>query len=463
MRIVLLLLLAATALRADTADYTDLIGYTELRKEFGKELPDGSGIPVAHVEFIRKNTWAAESKGELSHISFIYHPEKPEAFSSHANHVGGLFYGSKSLVPGVRTVHAFRSPEWQAAMSYRLNRPPSKSPWRIENHSWGGTSGSKVGDRQLIGRLDYRIANHNLLACVGLDNKTGRMWPLLANSYNSITAGAATGRHNRGGTTLFATGRMKPDLVAPLRFTSLAVPVVSAAATLLIAHCDESREAADGSNPPVVKALLMAGATKDSFPEWTNSPTRPLDEIHGAGNLNVYHSYNILVAGKHVPGKLDTGRSAGWDWNTVPPSGEGHQYPFTVAANSEGTLSAVLAWNAQPLPGIDRLGYLSWLHYDYHLDNLALRLRKVDEAKEAGREVASSISRIDNIQHIYLTGLAPGNYALEVFGAAPDLFYGFAWRISEAPGETLSQDLVQDSSQAGRPESLPRIRRPGRR
>ena len=65
----------------------------------------------------------------------------------------------------------------------------------------------------------------------------------------------------------------------------------------------------DGARSEVIKAMLMAGATKGEFANWIDpttglvnpwnrTQTRPLDDVFGAGELNVYNSYLIGIGGK---------------------------------------------------------------------------------------------------------------------------------------------------------------------
>ncbi len=412
-----------------TADYKDAIGFTRLLQECNGELPNGAGIAVAQTESTQNDKWAPEPKGELSEENFTYNPSAHGGYSSHAYEVGRYLYGANSMTPGVDDVFAFRTSTWNGSMSFARNLEPSNPPWRVENHSWGGSVGFVSGDLQILARLDYRILHYDLVAVAGVDNNTGPMRPMVSNSYNSISVGVSSGNHNRGGTNLYTPGRMKPELVAPLPYTSYATPVVASAATLLLAAAEQDAALADGARAPVIKALLLAGATKEAFPNWSNSPTRPLDEVYGAGNLNIYNSFSALKSGKHIPGEHDASRDSGWDWNITAAPDSGRYYPFTSSAAAEGDFSATLAWNAVPSPETEWWNG-SWA---YQVARLSLRLWKLDEQGEPQITIAESISPIDNIQHIYLPDLAPGNYALEVSGETADVPYGLAWRSPPAP------------------------------
>ena len=126
-------------------------------------------------------------------------------------------------------------------------------------------------------------------------------------------------------TTPYASGsRTRPDLVAPAGATSWATPMVSSAAALLVEtghkggttlSTDPSVKSTTNRNgdtiynaerSEVVKAALMAGASRKS-PNLTNSVTpngyvvntdNGLNNIYGAGQLNIFNSYHLIAAGE---------------------------------------------------------------------------------------------------------------------------------------------------------------------
>src|SRR5206468_8999465 len=124
---------------------------------------------------------------------------------------------------------------------------------------------------------------------------------------NGIAVGRSDGQHESGFTTVGntgPTGRVKPDLVAPLGAVSFATPLVSSAATLLVQVASTAPLNADpfAAKPQTIKAVLMAGATKAEFPTWSHTTTVPLDPVYGAGELNVDNSHRVLTAGRRAAG-----------------------------------------------------------------------------------------------------------------------------------------------------------------
>src|SRR5262249_14651982 len=157
------------------------------------------------------------------------------------------------------------------------------------------------------------------------------------------------------------------------------------------------------------------------------SSTQPLDVIYGAGELNIYNSYKILMGGQQAASgnALNT---TGWDSNTTSTSGR--RYRFTVPSGKRMTLSAVLTWNRHVTPGV------LWFTTTSRLQNLDLGLWEAAGNLNPVSQLATSPSAIDNVKHIYQKSLPAGNYDLDVVAPVNGEKYGIAWK----------GDLVDDSS-----------------
>lgn len=143
-------------------------------------------------------------------------------------------------------------------------------------------------------------------------------------SYNSLVVGLSNGNHSRGQTTNGVAGRTKPDIVAPrsLGATSFATPVVSSTAALLHSAAN-SFGYNDARSPEAMKAIIMAGADKTAVPTWSNTRTRPLDSVYGAGQVDVYNSYRILEAGQFdgsASFTISDSGLKGWDYGEINAS-----------------------------------------------------------------------------------------------------------------------------------------------
>jgi hypothetical protein len=166
----------------------------------------------------------------------------------------------------------------------------------------------------------------------------------------------------------------------------------------------------------VTKALLLNGAIKPA--DWTHQAPSPLDIRYGAGVLNVFESYQQLVAGKHVFSAATAGATnsphapaggenaiaglSGWDFNTnasgATTDGVNHYY-FNVTNGVAGatfTATATLVWNRHL--------------WTIGINNLDLLLYDAG----SGALVACSTSRVDNVEHVYLPRLPQGSYDLQV-------------------------------------------------
>jgi regulation of enolase protein 1 (concanavalin A-like superfamily) len=404
------------------ADFRNDVDFNKLKAEYGSSLPDGSGVRVLQVEYPRNGYWAPQATGDVSAKSFTYLSSTFGGYSSHAYDVAMYLAGaSTSMTPGISAIQASEATAFYGRGN--LNGTRSLSPiaatWDIENHSWGGND--PLWSAKILQKQDYRIERDGIIAVVGVDNG-GSMSQIMANGYNSIAVGSSTGDHPTTGTTMETTGRVKPDLVATRTWTSYATPIVASGAALLVGEINRNGALADARNPLVIKALLMAGATKDEFPGWSHSQQQPLDRVWGAGEFNIYNSYKALVAGRQQSATNTEVGLNGWDLNSTS-TGTRRLYFFTVPAGKRMTLSAILTWYRHITP--DAL----WTNMTPSMQNLDLVLHQAS-GFSVGGTVASSSSTIDNVEHIFERTLLAGQYALEVTASVNGELYGLAWKSS---------------------------------
>lgn len=312
-------------------------------------------------------------------------PNAVGAGSGHASLVGSVFYGTgvQGVAPGVRHVR-----NYDAGSYYSLVIVPKLAQADcVVNQSW-----IQPGDTNLQNNFDAYAATYNVLFVSGMNNATDTP-PPPGSCYNGIGVGRP-GFSSIGPT---ADGRSKPDIVVPEAdgsLTSFLTPVVAGSATLLL----QAAARGDGgsgteslaTNVSVIKAILLNGAVKPSA--WTNGPTRPLDARWGAGMLNVYNSW-LQLRGGRATANATNALLKGWDSTTMSASNadQTNRYTFDVAATSAGTVT--LVWK-RPVTGT--------------LANFDLFLRSSNQV------VGSSISTVDNVEHLFATNLPPGRYDLEV-------------------------------------------------
>ncbi|MGA3171004.1 MAG: S8 family serine peptidase [Chthoniobacteraceae bacterium] len=424
----------AGSARAQDAQYD--LGIPELRA-LNPSLT-GSGITViqAEAQATDNNDWEVDPSSTGQPLSkFVYisgsgtstdFPNDLGISSGHAGFVGDNFYGDtntadpEGVAYGVSQIYNYEA-------DYFVNDiiigGSSALPAEIVNQSFIAVT--DTGTQALIEEAyDNYADTYGTLFVSGAGN--GGLVDAPASAYNGI----AVGSDNSGSSSGTYDGRSKPDIVAvslnPGGETSYTTPLVSGAAALLLQAAQDGdagsspQTESDASDARVLKALLLNGATKPAG--WKSTvpaadyDTTPLDPITGAGILNVYNSYQNLIAGEHSystslsgPVQYTTGGAVepdeGWDLNTLTNSfsngayvDQSNHYLFDLSASAapEFTLTATLIW---------------WRELDQtEINNLYLYLFDTD----TGQTVACSISTIDNTQEIYCQDLAPGDYDLAV-------------------------------------------------
>ena len=114
--------------------------------------------------------------------------------------------------------------------------------------------------------------------------------------------------------TYDGAGRTKPEIVAPggiaglnsaTQYTSFATPNITAAAAFLI-YAPGSKSNTAAKDQLTLKATLRAGADKSISANWDQSPTRPIDDVYGAGELDIYQS----ISSSKVANKSQAAQSA---------------------------------------------------------------------------------------------------------------------------------------------------------
>jgi hypothetical protein len=423
--------------------YKSEIGYTQLQTELaaeGKTIPNGTSVIVGLVEAntsgsaslhaYRVNTAGSEFAGknviDLSNVS-------PNQNSSHATSVAGYLAGNQqSLASGVTTVHLYYASDFLGAKQGlgTANNPTSVTA-DVLNHSFIGNFTNPLNIPAAIeanARLDFTVQRDQFTNVVALNNGTGALPHIYGQSYNSIVVGLSNGNHSRGQTTIGVAGRTKPDIVAPgsLGATSFATPVVSTTAALLHSAAN-SFGYHDARTPEAMKAIIMAGADKTAVPSWSNTNTRPLDSIYGAGQVDVYNSYRILEAGQFDGSTSFTVSNSGlkgWDFGEINAS-QDLFWNFDTQAGID-TASILVTWNADYA---DTNGNFSVS--DFRLANMRLSLHSFD-GNTLGNELFFSDSLVDNVEHLYLRNLDAGRYTLRL-SSNLDSRFGIAWGMTAVP------------------------------
>ena len=455
-------------LAAARADYFDDTGYRSLAAALGNALPDGTGLTVTQVEFGAPDYLPQAGSGTFTGTGSVMGGKLfsaksgTSATSGHAFEVGAHFYGFNtnpalgraSFTPGIGKVDVYRIDSANSNTSWSEEAwlmpgnftAPLPEPNVVQNHTWisAGSSGSATRDNNSLRRFDFSIVRDGFLAVTGVNNGTSNVPALMASAYNNLAVGLSSGAHSTGGVAswLNGPGRQKPEIVAPLDFTSFSTALVSSAAALL-------RQAANGQGgaavrPETLKAILLAGATKEEFPGWSHTTTAPLDPVFGAGELHVENSWSIL-AGQEQAANLSTPRpDFAWARAVLAPAGTA-DYLLIIPPGSTGeALSALACWNRMVRDSITGPQFLMTVD---PLANYNLSLARVP-AVGSPVMLEESVSTIENVEHIYRRNLPSGTYRLRLsLASGSDVPAALAWRLNPAlhrPSLTLTRNAGQD-------------------
>jgi hypothetical protein len=413
------------------ADWRENAGYYLLQAELGAQMPTGAGISVmmseanagGYLPQATAGTVPFAGTGGFSGKTLTPH-SGASGLSSHAASVATYYFSnSASMAPGVTDVHCWLADD--VAVSLVSGTPPVYAG-SVHNHSWVGSFGTAALDTAVLRRLDYLIARDSVIVVTPLNNGLS-MQPLLGNSHHAIAVGVLSGSHPVTGSNTDGTGRMKPDLVVAQGVTSNAGPSVASAAALLLDAIRPAHPVAD--DPRVVKALLLAAASKKNLLGWQRANlSKPYDATWGAGELNIRHAYHILSAGRAVPQIAADVPERGWDLGmtaTLSPP----RYFFTVEEGRwADQVSIAITWHRDLAPPA----------FAPTLADLNLRLFKADAFEIQGLAIDQSVSTLDNVEHCFLRNLPAGQYAMEVTSATDAVPFAIAWEVQLGAGPQLS-------------------------
>ncbi len=460
------------------AALADEIGYDALVARLaGQTVPSGLGIRLGQVEAAATPPVYSpdQTHSEFAGRVFTAQSGVPQV-SSHATYVGLQFYGNPtSVARGVPQVHLWEANSFiNSTLRYgagSTNPPlaPPSTALKVYNHSWiggaGGTPTPIAADNEILRRADFAMNRDDVLYTLGMNNGgASATYPLMAMGYHGLSVGLTGGGHSHGDvpTGGDGVGRMKPEIVAPGSATSWATPVVGACAALLFETAATHPSLSLNPNADetvVIKAALMAGANHRVG--WTNNPqtsgaargvtAKPLDAIYGVDVVNIDRAHQVLTGGERdgaatsAAATVPVGAS-GWDFELIPVSVS--RYWRLQVTQPVAELSVVATWHRTQSTSI----------VVPTVPNIDLTLYRTDAAGtltpvegDAGAVYyatgnVASRSTVDNVEHLYITGLTPGDYMIEVKRAGAPLVgtppFALAW-YSPAPAFDIA-DLNQD-------------------
>jgi hypothetical protein len=436
-------ILLAGFLEPTVADWRSDAGWTAYKDFLGPGYPDGTNVLIIQAEGdgsdddgyqYSPDSGDREMSGKdicdppPDESTTVCEPPAAGSTSNHALTVAKRFYGNNtSMAPGVTDIYVYSASDY----INKLANDKLPTDRKVHCNAWIGPHANEG----FLSNVDRYINVNGYLVVGGLNNGSDTSVPdLLGATYNALSVGLTSGNHSRDGTPLvsavYVTGRVKPEIVLNDTLTSWATGDASSIAAVLYQVAVDGGHSDAEDHSEVMKAIMMAGATKHEFNSWDRTLTRPLDEIFGAGEAHILNSYHILHAGEQNPGPV---AATGWSYNTISdPSGPStfleRSYEFSVPAHTWAEdFSVVLNW-----------------HYSGSgtLRNLKLELFSLSDGTTLLDE---SNSPKDNVEHIYRRHLAPGDYRLTVSRSDGDndsISFGLAWQSQFGEG---SKTLVAES------------------
>ncbi len=406
-----------------------VLGITDLEAQLPADrMPTGRGIVIGHVEGAIKGGYLPHV-GQARFRGVKFEPASgPGGVSPHAHATAKVLYGPEGLAPGVTRVRCYSSENWVGGgyLQTGAGIGPRTDDCQIITHSWIAEHEARAAEG-VLRRLDWVADQANVLIIAAVDNGPQSPVPtLLASAFNGLTVGRADGRSSGGYTRGLSSGRCKPDVVAPGSQTSFAAPAAAAVAARLLEAARARGEGHPAQRNLVLKAALLAGASKPDT--WRASEAHPLDEHLGAGVLRLDESYAIIQRGPIAPGQIPAdARWHGFAWRNA-----GARQPerwLLELTHPAPQVCLALTWHRR----IDgRTGMVMPARQRVWLDTPRLADFDLELLNDQGLVVATSASKVDNVEHLFLRDLPAGRYEVQVTRGDTldeDWEFALAWAV----------------------------------
>ena len=418
------------------SDVSSSHGLDDLIARIGIDnIPTGLNVEVGQVEADNANGDYGPDVDDVTNIgkTFIFR-SGTTGISNHATQVGKRVYGISNvgIAPSVDLINVYSAEGWVLDyLRMGSSSNPQTPPGNLElfNNSWIGSFGNIANDNQALRRADWSADTHDIMILNGVASADEHS-PLMSFGFNCVSVGLENGTHIAdaipAGYEL--PGRQIPLIVAVQNTTSNSTGVVSAITALLV----ETRETHPNTQDnffagfsETMKAVLLTGGKHNSG--WTNNPDtsgpnrgrtiQPIDAIYGVGTANIDRSYRVLTGGQHSsstsPSGLLSAPIAAWETTTLS-NNQSKYIKFTVASLAD-EVSIVLTWHQRV-----NSGFASYSFADMDLELLQYNNGKPTPlVGDSGLGVFGtgnvvSESDVDNVEHLYIQNLSPGEYVLKI-------------------------------------------------
>ena len=203
---------------------------------------------------------------------------------------------------------------------------------------------------------------------------------------------------------------------------------------VLINSADKLKDIGDGKILGMSKTILDAFGKTWIDTEAYSSRETPLSRSLGAGQLNANRAFQQYQAGQQSPNNGSANISAiGWDTNIVEVD-KYQEYVFSDPLIADSFISATLTWDRQVKLN-DKNGNglfdIGEEFSDEGFNKVELYLMRSQDT-DISQNIWSSVSKIDNLQHIFIKIPITGKYKLRVVFKSPQINivsqrYGLAW------------------------------------
>lgn len=210
---------------------------------------------------------------------------------------------------------------------------------------------------------------------------------------------------------------------------------------VLINSADKIQDQGDGKILGMSRTILDAFGKTWIDTEAYGSRTIPLSRHLGAGQLNAHRAFLQYQAGQQSPTSpqnlqnngLENIKVIGWDTNIVEVD-KYQEYIFAKPLEADSYISATLTWDRQVKLN-DKNGNglfdIGESFTDEGFNKLELYLMRSQDT-DISQSIWSSVSQVDNLQHIFIKIPSTDKYKLRVVFKSPETNtssqrYGLAW------------------------------------